>query len=94
MHAPWCIMGCPSNIFYQTTCKGQEWGGSQGFVLQEYHGCMWGKGAWEWLKAKTSSGRSYNASNGVDENVWKVHAVTKQQSKHECPRKEPRGGER
>jgi hypothetical protein len=34
-------------------------------------------------KRKTSSGRNNNASEGVDENVWKVHAVTKQQSKHE-----------
>jgi hypothetical protein len=31
------------------------------------------------VKAKTSSGRSNNASEGVDENVWKVHAVMKQQ---------------
>jgi hypothetical protein len=31
------------------------------------------------VKAKTSSGRSNNASKGVDENVWKVHAVTEQQ---------------
>jgi hypothetical protein len=38
---------------------------------------------------KTSSGRSNNASKGVDENVWKVHAVTKQQNKHECTREEP-----
>jgi hypothetical protein len=38
------------------------------------------------VKAKTSSGRSNNASEGVDENVWKVHAVTKQ---HECTREEP-----
>jgi hypothetical protein len=37
-------------------------------------------------KAKTSSGRSNNASEGVDENVWKVHAVTKQK---ECAREEP-----
>jgi hypothetical protein len=37
-------------------------------------------------KAKTSSGRSNNASKGVDENVWKVYAVTKQ---HECTREEP-----
>jgi hypothetical protein len=29
---------------------------------------------------RTSSGRSNNASKGVDENVWKVHAVKKQQS--------------
>jgi hypothetical protein len=81
-------MGCPFNIFYQTTCKGQAWGGSQVLVLQEYHGCMWVKGAWRWLKAKTSSGRSNNASKGVDENVCKVHAVTKQQSKHKCAREE------
>jgi hypothetical protein len=26
MHVPWCITGCPSNIFHQTTCKGQAWG--------------------------------------------------------------------
>jgi hypothetical protein len=25
----------------------------------------------------------------VDENVWKVHAVTKQESKHEYAREEP-----
>jgi hypothetical protein len=29
--------------------------------------------------AKTSSGRSNNASKGADENVWNVHVVTKQQ---------------
>jgi hypothetical protein len=29
---------------------------------------------------KTSSGKNNNASEGVDENVWKVHAVAKQQS--------------
>jgi hypothetical protein len=85
IHALWCIMGCPSNIFYQTTCKRQACGGSQVLVLQEYHGCMWGKGAWRWLKAKTLSWRRNNASKGVDENVWKVqprgargHEATKQ----------------
>jgi hypothetical protein len=30
--------------------------------------------------------KSNNASKGVDENVWKVHAVTKQ---NECAREEP-----
>jgi hypothetical protein len=35
---------------------------------------------------KTSSGRNNNASEGVDENVWKVHAVKKQ---NECTREEP-----
>jgi hypothetical protein len=29
-------------------------------------------------QAKASSGRSNNASKGVDGNVWKVYAVTKQ----------------
>jgi hypothetical protein len=88
IHAPWCIMGCPPNIFYQTTCKVQAWGQPRlGFA--EHHGCMWGKGAWRWLKVKTSSGRSNNASKGVDENVWKVHTVAKQQSKHQCAREEP-----
>jgi hypothetical protein len=43
----------------------------------------------EVTQSKTSSGRSNNASKGVDENVWKVHTVTKQQSKHECAREEP-----
>jgi hypothetical protein len=85
--------GMPPNIFYQTTCKGQAWGANQGFVLQEYHGCMWGKRAWKGLEAKTSCGRRNNASKGVDENVWKVqprgargHEATK---KHECIREEP-----
>jgi hypothetical protein len=56
-------------------------GGQQVLVLQENHGGMWGKGAWTWLIAKTSSGRTNNASKGVDERVWAVqpveHAVIK-----------------
>jgi hypothetical protein len=40
-------------------------------------------------QSETSSGRNNNASEGVDENIWKVHAVTKQQSKHECTGEEP-----
>jgi hypothetical protein len=31
-----------------------------------------GKGVWKRVKEKTSSGRNNNASEGVDENVWKV----------------------
>jgi hypothetical protein len=100
MHAPWCITRCPSNIFNQTTWKGQAWGGSQGLVLQEYHRGVWGMGAWRWLKAKPSSGRSNNASEGVDENVWKVqpheargHEATKQAWVH-WRRTEPIGAER
>jgi hypothetical protein len=33
MHAPRCIMGCPYNIFYQTTCKVQAWGGQPKLCL-------------------------------------------------------------
>jgi hypothetical protein len=29
IHAPWCITGCPFNIFYQTTCKVQAWGAAK-----------------------------------------------------------------
>jgi hypothetical protein len=29
IHAPWCITGCPSHIFYQTTCKVQVWGAAK-----------------------------------------------------------------
>jgi hypothetical protein len=77
IHAPWYITGCPSNIFYQTTCKVQAWGQPRLCFV----GISWRhvrQGSMEWVKAKTSSGRSNNASEGVDENVWKVHAVTKQ----------------
>jgi hypothetical protein len=43
--------------------------------LQEIYGGMWSKGAWTWLKAKASSGRTNNASKGVDERVWAVQLV-------------------
>jgi hypothetical protein len=43
--------------------------------LQEIHGGMWSKGAWTWLKAKASSGRTNNARKGVDERVWTVQLV-------------------
>jgi hypothetical protein len=42
------------------------------------------------VKAKTSSGRSNNANKGVDENVWKVHAVTKC-AREESSQEEERG---
>jgi hypothetical protein len=35
----------------------------------------WGMGVWTWLKAKASSGRTNNASKGVDERVWTVQLV-------------------
>jgi hypothetical protein len=80
--------GMPLQHILSNHMQRTSMGGSQGFVLQEYHGGVWGKGVWKWLKAKTSSGRSNDASEGVDENIWKVHAVTKQQRKHECAREE------
>jgi hypothetical protein len=72
-------MGCPPHLLSDHMQR-ESMGGSQGFVLQEYYGCMWGKGVWKWVKAKTSSETNNNASEGVDENVWKVQAVTKQNS--------------
>jgi hypothetical protein len=44
-------------------------------ALHEIHGGMWSKGAWTWLKAKASSGRTNNASKGVDERVWAMQLV-------------------
>jgi hypothetical protein len=82
IHAPWYIMGCPLTS-YQTTCKDKHGGGAAKvlFCRNIMEACE--AREYEWVKAKTSSGRNNNASEGVDENVWKVLAVTKQQSKHE-----------
>jgi hypothetical protein len=44
------------------------------------------QGSMEVSQSETSTGRNNNASEGVDENVWKVHAVMKQ---NECAREEP-----
>jgi hypothetical protein len=96
MHASWCITGSPSNIFHQSHMQRTSMGGSQGLILQENHGGMWGKGAWSWLKAKTSSGRTNNPSNRVDERVWAVqpmeHAITKHQSEDEYAGRNPEPG--
>jgi hypothetical protein len=41
IHAPWYIMGCPPTSFIKPHAKYKHGGGgSQGFVLQEYHGRM------------------------------------------------------
>jgi hypothetical protein len=53
-------------------------GWAASIALQEIHGGMWSKwskGAWTWLKAKASSGRTNNASKGVDKRVWAVQLV-------------------
>jgi hypothetical protein len=47
------------------------------------------QGSMEVTQSENIKWRSNNASKGVDENIWKVHAVTKQQSKHVCAREEP-----
>jgi hypothetical protein len=57
----------------------------------------WTKGAWTWLKARASSGRTNNASKGVDESVWAVqlveHAGTKvTKGRWSCWEKEPSQG--
>jgi hypothetical protein len=66
-------------------------------ALREIHGGMWSKGAWTWLKANASSGRTNNASKGVDESVWAVqlveHAGTKvTKGRWWCWEKEPSQG--
>jgi hypothetical protein len=91
-------MGCPSNIFYQTTCKGQAWGAAKALFCRNImeaceareHGSDSKKnhqveGAIMQVKEWT---RMFGRCNPME------HAVTKQQSKHECTREEPRGGER
>jgi hypothetical protein len=59
----------------------------------------WSKGAWTWLKARASSGRTNNASKGVDKSVWVVqqveHAGTKvTKGRWSCWEKEPSQGAR
>jgi hypothetical protein len=74
--------------FIKTTCKGQSWVDSK-----------WSKGAWTWLKAKASSGRTNNESKGVDERVWTMqlveHAGTKvTKGRSSCWKKPSQGGAR
>jgi hypothetical protein len=56
--------------------------------LQKNHAGMWIKGAWTWLKAKASSGRTNNASKGVDERVWRCNPwstrAQRSQGEDEC----------
>jgi hypothetical protein len=97
MHAPWCIIGCPPDNFHQDQDKH---GWAESIALQEIHGGMWSKwskGAWTWLKARASSGRTNNANKGVDESVWVVqlveHAGTKvTKGRWSCWEKEPSQG--
>jgi hypothetical protein len=78
-------MGCPSNIFYQTTCKRQAWGAAKDLFCRnimeacearEYGSDSKRKHQVEGAICKQRSGREF----------WKVHAVTKQ---NECAREEP-----
>jgi hypothetical protein len=75
MHAPWRITGCSSNNFHQSHMQRTRMGWQQALFCKKNHGGMWSKGAWTWLKAKTPSGRTNNASKGVDERVWAVQPV-------------------
>jgi hypothetical protein len=57
----------------------------------------WSKRAWTWLKARASSGRTNDASKGVDESVWVVqqveHVGTKvTKGRWSCWEKEPSQG--
>jgi hypothetical protein len=73
-----CTMMHHGMLFQQLSSKPHakdKHGRATRLVLQKNHGGMWSKGAWTWLKAKTSSGKTNNASKGVDERVWAVHPM-------------------
>jgi hypothetical protein len=83
-------MGCPSNIFYQTTCKGQAWGAAKALFCRniidacearEYGGDSKRKHQVEGaiVQAKEWT-RMFGRCSPVE------HAVMKQ---HECAREEP-----
>jgi hypothetical protein len=93
MHAPWCITRCPSNIFYQTTCKGQAWGAAKALFCRNI------MEACEAREHGSDSKRNHQVEGAIMQaKEWTrtfgrcnpvEHAVTKQQSKHECTREEP-----
>jgi hypothetical protein len=90
MHALWSITGCPSNISYQTTCKVQAWGEAKALFCRNIV---------EACEAREHGGNSkqnYQVEGAITQaKEWTgmfgrcnivEHAVTKQQSKHECTR--------
>jgi hypothetical protein len=88
MHAPWCIMRCPSNIFYQTTCKGQAWGASKAlFCWNIMEACETRQHGSDSKQKHQVEGAIMQAKEWTRTFGWcnpVEHAVTKQQSKHEC----------
>jgi hypothetical protein len=81
-------MGCPSNIFYQTTCKGQAWGAAKALFCRNI------MDACEAREHGSDSKRKHQVEGAIMQaKKWTrtsgrcnpvEHAVTKQQSKHEC----------
>jgi hypothetical protein len=87
MHAPWCITGCPSNIFHQTTCKGQAWGAAKALFFKNI------MEACEAREHGSDSKQKHQVGGPImqaKEWTWEFgrcnpveHVVTKQQSKSE-----------
>jgi hypothetical protein len=86
-------MGCPSNIFYQTTCKGQAWGAAK---------VLFCRNIMEACEAREHGGDSkqnYQVEGAIMQaEEWTrtfgrcnhvKHVVVKQQSKHERSGEEP-----
>jgi hypothetical protein len=81
-------MGCPSNIFYQTTCKVQAWGAAKALFSRNI------MEACEVRKHGSDSRQNHQVEGAIMQaKEWTrmfgrcnpvEHAVTKQQSKHEC----------
>jgi hypothetical protein len=93
MHAPWCITGCPSNIFHQTTCKGQAWGSAKAlFCGNIMEAC-------EAREHRSDPGQNHQVEGAIMQaKEWTrtfgrcnpvKHMVTKQQSEDECTGEEP-----
>jgi hypothetical protein len=93
MHAPWCITGCPSNIFYKTTCKWQSWGAAKALFCRNIM---------EACEARDHGGDS-RQNHQVEGAIMQAkewtrtfgrcnpvkHTVTKKQIKHERIGEEP-----
>jgi hypothetical protein len=84
-------MRCPSNIFYQTTCKGQAWGAAKALFCRNI------MEACEAREHGSDSKRNHQVEGAIMQaKEWTrtfgrcnpvEHAATKQQSKHECTSK-------
>jgi hypothetical protein len=64
-----------STTFIKSTCKGPAWGGQKALFCRKFMVACKAREHGHDSKAKASSGRTNNASKGVDERVWVVQLV-------------------